>query len=969
MLSFPINLTTFKKSFLSGDGTIDISTDQDTWKTLYDSNAPFTKVNQNLVHLKLNLGTSGDFKFGESGQNGLKLSAGVSGQTVGDIRLIWPGTDDPLLKSHGVDSLLKPGGLYAAIVLSAKADASLKGTPGFAGPLKTSFGIGAGGSVEYDRLVLFNDQDSAHKILDNLFAETRLPQHVITTAEIPQPGEVLAFSYSGYLNLSASLEAGYSLSGTGDYKALNLDLVLDYSVRLMARASVSYRLAGEFSLEARKGKDPNWLRIVVRKSRESSLEAAVDVGADVDLNISGIPDTPDNLLAALLGIDTKSITQVLAKIEENTTIEGLEQTVGKLLKQFVFDRADNWIGQELNNETVKKFIGVAHQIVEKYNSVDETIIHLYEDFLDNKLPGFDAALNTVLNATSRDALQGIGDGKVWDLIHRLWSDKFYDLLLEDTEFNKFRAFVLKVKEFREDGAYQLVRELIAKIKSEFPLDGLLKEIGKFSTPADLKNLADEKLQAFVGRIVGKSFSFLSTNDDFKQALSQIQAVTNNIDKFRTKYSEAVEKVAKQKFSFSLSLVYKRAGKGEALLDVEIDLSKANGPALAEQAFQGNFVDLLRNFDPASVRINKGLFTHDVTKSTQFNVKIFNWTKKGIVELVQHSEDSIETVDGGLLHVYSIDTSNKQTSSQEWKKVKESTQSKFVLSLVAQTFQPTGHPEAAFDKDGKLLVDEIRTANARYEFLREDDKTEADELTQYLQLAQYLGLIRDPQQLVFSFGQQFPKGLGRVKVSYVVRYNDTAVRNAFTGFTSPQTLEVFARTTSRELVATHFTSLPPDKALSTLGFAYLSNDLYVAFAHDGFNPEKFKNDHHFELLLPTWFNNGATVQLHKDLLGVLATFFRVENDFVERLKKLSNLLSTSGPQKLQELNDATLHFVGLADDLDKEGGPNTFFAIFDRLSQEGVKTGGVRESAVIVEITPPPESASSPPQTITKYFHS
>jgi len=41
MLIFPLNTETFKKSFLSGDGQIELHSDQDTWMTLIATGGKF----------------------------------------------------------------------------------------------------------------------------------------------------------------------------------------------------------------------------------------------------------------------------------------------------------------------------------------------------------------------------------------------------------------------------------------------------------------------------------------------------------------------------------------------------------------------------------------------------------------------------------------------------------------------------------------------------------------------------------------------------------------------------------------------------------------------------------------------------------------------------------------------------------------------------------------------------------------
>src|SRR5438445_7050470 len=144
MLTFPINVNTFKKSFLDGDGSLEIATDHDAWKTLYDLGKPFSKDVQDLVKLNLSVGTSKDFQFGQ--KDGLKLGVSLKSQVIGHVGLVWPDEESDLIKTYGLKDFLTANKLYAVINFNAKGDASAKGSFPI-GPLSATFGIGAGGNV------------------------------------------------------------------------------------------------------------------------------------------------------------------------------------------------------------------------------------------------------------------------------------------------------------------------------------------------------------------------------------------------------------------------------------------------------------------------------------------------------------------------------------------------------------------------------------------------------------------------------------------------------------------------------------------------------------------------------------------------------------------------------------------------------------------------------------------------------
>jgi hypothetical protein len=962
MLEFPISIETFKKSFLDGNGSFEVNTPQSTWEALVNGDKPFPDNAESLAKLSFRAGSK--YKFGEqtSSNKGLKLNADVSASANSEIRLIRSKTD-ALIKSYELQENFGNDTLYAAILLGASAAGKVEGSMP-TGPLTATFGIGAGGSVAYERLVPFKKTDSARKILADLFAETRLPQAVNSPLEVPAEGEVLALRYDGYLDLSAGVTWGYSFSGSKSVDVLDFSLALKYAVKLSASASFKYRLAGAFSSEARRATGSGWARYVVRKSRESTSEFAADIGLKATADLEGLPESPDKMLAALLGADAKGILDKLALIEENASLDKLEEKLEKLVSGFVLKNADKWIGKALDNSTVAEFLKKAHEVIDAYEKLDERIIGLYEQLLDGKLPQLSALLDRIIALPNREALKGVTDGEIWDLIRRLWKDRFNELLLADAEFKKFIALVKKAKEFVDGGKDKLdglVRDFIADVKKEFPLDGLFTELAKLDEPAELKKLADEKIQGLVTIIIGKAFSELNNNDDFKKASAKIKAVIDQIDKFRKAYMENLKKAVHQSFAANVALNYKSAKKGEALLDVEIDLSHPDGPELARRASRGDFVGVLEGYQPGVVRINKDKFTQDVTKSTEVQVTIWNWKYRHLAEIIQHSEHSVEAAPGGrLLHVYSIDTSAKETTEKKtWDKFKETVKTNFTLSVTGQTFQPQGG--APTGPDGKFLIETLSKMAVSYDLSYEDERTKPPELTQYLALADQLKLGPGSTVMVSELTRQFPvpPGLGKVSVNYAVRYNEAAVRAAFlqfdvTDLAQKDLLEEYTRDTARLLISAYFTG-QPDNRSPALGFAYSSTNVYQLYrklgARSNFVAEKFP------VTFPAWHpKQGPPQQLTDQQKNSLYTFYQQEDSLVERLTELFSVIGEASAKKVAipeaALKKAATGFLEMSDELNQNGGPNTFFTVFDKLVQKAAAPDATRESMMVIEVTPP-----------------
>jgi hypothetical protein len=302
-----------------------------------------------------------------------------------------------------------------------------------------------------------------------------------------------------------------------------------------------------------------------------------------------------------------------------------------------------------------------------------------------------------------------------------------------------------------------------------------------------------------------------------------------------------------------------------------------------------------------------------------------------------------------MHVYTIDTYIKRRKTKtDRDKMNESLESNFLLAAVGKSFQPTGQPGPE-----DPVIKTLANMSVAYDLAQIDDLTTAAELTQILEFAEYLGLVPSAAGAAGQFSLEFPNGFGAVSAKYIVRYDDRAVRNAFT--LSGDDLERYAQVTARHLVAAKFTALPITDVKSWIGFAYLEPE-FIKIAYGlGTNALKTTKKLFF---LPPWFTKGPAkkVSLDEPQRIVLATLFNVEKSYAKRLRELDELVdaatTTGTPVKLDDLVDAARRFVKMADSLDTFGRVNTFFAIFDKLAREGSSSKGRRRAALILEITPP-----------------
>src|SRR5262245_18892652 len=295
----------------------------------------------------------------------LSVGAGVDHE----IRLIWPDEDDQTLRALGLSEFLTDEKLYARLFFSANGDLAADAKIPV-GTLSATFGVGAGGEVAYERLKVYDAESSAKEILGDLLAGARLPQQVDSATEAPEPGEALITRFGGYLKLKAGMNWGYQMTGSRSIEFNQLSLDLDYALRAMAAVSIGYQLAGDFSIEAGQGAEDGWARFVVRKSRDSQFDFAADFGLDGEIELKGLPQSPDEFLIRLIGADVETVLKYFKETEKYASLDELEKKLTPMIKGFVHDWSLDLIGKTLSNDTLQDFVGATRRVVATYNDLD-----------------------------------------------------------------------------------------------------------------------------------------------------------------------------------------------------------------------------------------------------------------------------------------------------------------------------------------------------------------------------------------------------------------------------------------------------------------------------------------------------------------------------------------------------------------------------------------------------------------------
>ena len=967
---FLINSDTFKKSFLSGDGQFELQSDQNIWAKLLANDGKFSPDVDRIadVSFSFNSNQNGgqNFKFGSKA--GLML--GVSASAANQIHLIWPkesetDEDENVLKFYGLTDTLTDGNLYVRLLFSAQGDVKADGgapIPFPAGTLSATFGIAAGGNVAYEQLKLYSADLTADKILGDLFASVRLPQQIDSVAELPAKGEVIATRFGGYLKLNAGLKWGFEMAGTQKFDVNQLELGLEYALRTMAAVSFGYQLAGDFSIEARRGAEDGWVRFVVRKNRDSQFNFTADFNLDSSAKLNGLPRSADEFLTRLIGSDAETVLGYFKKAQEFDTLEELQAKLSGMTNDFIHKWSQDLIGKVVDTTTFKEFFAAAKKVADTYTNLDQYIVDMYHAYL-GKIPQLQKALTLLASVSNPAELANLINSddttdensiSTLELVQIIWGTNVFPLLMMNADFLQFTKLTQKAHDFITDGATKPVRDFLAKLKEELGLDPLIGKLNALNSPDDLKNLADTRLQDLAGKVIGKTFEELKKSD-VNKAFQLLQTNLKRIEDFKNNWYAKITAAVSQKFTFDLHFAYTRATRNKELLDIEFDLNTAEGQQLARAAALGDFEKALANFSAKYVKVNQGVFSHAFTKSAQLRINVLGWGDDSLSQLAVNAEQTIEQTAGGLLHVFATEASITE-KKKKGGKFKETIESNFLLRALGETFQPEGTNIPTDAKTKDYLIQTLRNVSVQYDLLQADDQTTPDELTRYLDMAEFVGLLTKTSRTTFvsDLTKQFPGGLGKVVVRYFVKYDDEMLKAAFKAIT-PKDLKNLAKLTTRQVISSKYVGMKSTDFAARIGFANLQQSLHDAYDKEGFTVLQQREDLKI-VALPGWFTKGAAIRVRLTTtdLQLLDTVCSLENSYAKRLKDLTDTLGKKPiPQK--DLAKVAGKFMDISDDLN-EFTPNAFFAIFDRLVQESLKTANdnraFRQSSMILEITPP-----------------
>jgi hypothetical protein len=899
-----------------------------------------------------------DVSLGGSASISVKLAALFKEQT---------GADPDLVEALALSGALNDTNMILALDLGGQADLSASGSYKY-NILSATASLDAGADARLiNTRVYDNRQEPARDVLADFVKNLSTPGGVVKP---PMPGQVVYLEFGGYLNLGATLAAGYEAKGTHDFRQIaSLKLSESYDLSVTGKFSVAAKLAGRFSVKVQSTADLHpgdngWARVTVNRQRTRDLQISAGLSASAKIDTQGLPATGKEFIGSLLGLRAKNwINQADSILSQAASINTAADLTSKLdgLAQTYVSRFVNKAVGTLVPAEVQNLLGKLKNVIDSYNNAGDSAVALFDRYFNEIDTKLKPALTTIENFASLDQFKGEVDPVLWNVVQQITGGNILDTILDKvTGLTTLQDGATKVLSLIEDPINQDIRDFITLSKKEFDLDNIINELAKYDSLDKLKAQASDAANHVVQRILGKAVSAINKTD-FNNLVKFVQAVEKGEQGFFGKFDQLLKEAASQKFTADLSLAYEKSSETDALIDVDIRLQNPDGTdnqaglAFMRSAGLADFSKILQKYDPSVVQLRQGTLTHKMSASHGISINITGWhlnfQYQSSYLAVVNTEQQIRSTANGMLNVFTtVDMSASHDTTRKTSKVEQQMQSNFTLRFIAETTMKMMTPN-----DRKYVLDVVTASTAGYTLKLVDSNTTPDKLQRMLGFATELGLDKkganmDALKPILKLnGNSF----GAIEADYDVSFSELGLRNLFA---APGPLDLTAiHTVLRQIVMSSYLG---DSGLEPVAWLFCSNKVRdLALGNPNFvnadsvidGAGQLDIEIPFPGLVPNLVFHDSTVR------ALVVTLFRVEASLIDAITQLHNAVQ-AGHFPLDALQKASDTLANSLNDFDSEArlGDDTahpVFAVFDRLIQLATPAVEARSSALSLTLGP------------------
>ncbi len=903
--------------------------------------------------------------FSASGQQSVALGqahtvkVGVAASATATLTPIFPGatgTALKALKARGLGDFFKAGAnadrLILGLDLGAATSASVAGSFSYA-PLTATVTVDAGVDGGYSYYRAFDASLPARAILPDFFKEMRLPEQL---DRAPEPGESLCLRYGGYLRLGAEASIGYQLAGTKSVALGDLKLSERYGLSVLGRVGLAAGVAGRFSIMVSgDASHPGWARVRVNRHRAADMRIAADVNVTFVNQLEGLPADANDFLGSVLGVNGRSFIHVLERAHELSDFEKFSDAIDGLARRYVGEFIGKRFDKLKSSGEFTRFLERVHEVVTSYETLEERTITLFDRYF-NELGVLTEFLDRIVSLQdgALEDLRGHLTPRLWAMLSQLTDGDPLGFLLgrvvlrgsEIDSLPELKVRASAVLSLIRDDAHKEIREVIGIARRSFGIDALFREAAKIDTIDELQALATEKVGLFVSRLVGRT---LDSATNLKAALAELKAVLDKMDAFTTRLYTAFKEATNSSYAMALHAEYSRATDADALVDVLINMDRAEGRGLLGQAARGEFEAVLTNADPSLVRLREGVLTHRTRRESAFTVNIVGWhlnyAYEGFDRVITESEQRLVPSDRGVLV---ISTTTLEVERRR-KRQDETMHTHFLLRALGQSAGVVRADEAT----QSYVIDSLTGMSARYDLAFTDDDTSEVELRDYLAFARDVGLATqgaDLKALLPLLPRAANGGFGKLQAAYQVRFGPAALAALLKVRALNRDAEARLRTTMRRMVLANY--LKNDAQLD-VAFAYATPGVHAFFAETGFATFTNVSARVFNVAPVLAVHAPTRVELGRDELFVLTTLINIEQSMVDAVRDLVEVLAAGKvlepaafEKKLGKFGKALQDFDRFDQASNAQGvGTSTIFVMMEALVQQASGTTSVHDAVL------------------------
>jgi len=580
-------------------------------------------------------------------QASFRTGAGVfdkSADAIGSLQLDAP-------SALNLDIPGGPTDRYLLMLLGYEASGSFSASHpiGVLGSL--TFGATASAGGLYAVMHRFAGDEGAATVLETAVKSWRLPRQIAGVDDL-KPGTWLLAEADGSLAMSLKAQMGYDFNFVRQAHLLGMTRELGAKIDAGLSATLGFSVSGKHIVCIGRETDGPVYRLRLFKQKTKGISA----GLNVTVGVTGRAELPGNIdefVKAVFGVHGEQVVRDLQIIRQWTDPNtDLGDTVARLVNRTGLDLLTDVTGIDARaafNAARQKILDVFALWDGLSERASAALWKILGTFGGTEIATFKTFLTALANpdpAASNQALaQALQKVTFGDTPEGQWLAAVAErgLLKLSDQLDEVRQIAQQTLQILNGGEIKKLQEFINKRLN-------LDQIRSIVTANDFDKV-DGWLIARLGDFFDKKLHF--------EDLKEIQAAINGVF---TKAAEIYDKSLKalnNRYSFEFAATYEKTTQGQALLDVEFDVSQQPAAAaLREVVVNGKLDNLLVN-EISGVTLNVATLSHQIKRRTDVQIHMPFFDSE-----TEHINDSIATMavehDGGRVLAYQLNAKDKVT---------------------------------------------------------------------------------------------------------------------------------------------------------------------------------------------------------------------------------------------------------------------------------------------------------------------